>query len=62
MKNLLERIERIDPEAARYIREDAPRLDSYRESSDLLGLFLWNLTPQGGVYWADIYNTLDYQD
>ena len=52
---LVEAVEKIDQEAAKYLRENVEY--DYKDG-DIASLFPWDLTPQGQDYWMDIYEKL----
>jgi hypothetical protein len=63
MTTLIEKIEKIDPEAAEYLRGDAHKLESFVSNINYLtGIMSWCETPQGWDYWNDIRNILDAQE
>ena len=59
---MIERIRVLDPEAAEYIENEAPVLESYDKNGiTLLGLFLFSETPQGFEYWNNLNERLFYE-
>jgi hypothetical protein len=56
--DLIERVRKIDSEAADYMEEEAPKLCDFNESNVLWDCFIWMHTPQGTDYWADISDKL----
>lgn len=63
MKSQLEKIRKIDAEAAEYIENEViPRyggFDYLKPGNSLLSHFIWSLTPQGRDYWFDIWEKLN---
>lgn len=57
--HLCERVSAIDPEAGKYLREDAPKLGSFVPSGNLLAIFFGQDTPQGVGFWDRIYDLLE---
>lgn len=55
---LCDRVEVIDKEAARYMREEAPMLDSFDGCSILNDSFVWKETPHGYNYWSKLEKAL----
>lgn len=62
---LCERVEKLDPEAAKYMREEAPKLPRFaylpedtEPVADLSSAFEWGRTPQGHEYWKSIKDRL----
>lgn len=49
--NLIERVRKIDPEAAEYLSGPAREVESFNPWGEIDGLFLWKNTPQGPKYW-----------
>lgn len=58
LAELIGRIEKIDPEAAQWMRDNTSWI---RGRSRLSQAFLWEKTPQGHWYWASIAHELDEQ-
>ncbi|MCK5602598.1 hypothetical protein KAR91_12030 [Candidatus Pacearchaeota archaeon] len=59
MKRLILSVEKIDPEAAKYLREEAPlRGDFVATTGHLDRAMGWDLTPQGWEFWNKIYQQL----
>lgn len=56
-KNLCRRIDRIDKEAAQYVRKHSDYPDS--DSPELSNAFIFEHTPQGHNYWVNICEILD---
>ena len=52
---LVEAVEGIDQEAAKYLRENVKYED---KDGDLGCLFMWDSTPQGYACWVNIYEKL----
>ena len=75
MKNLIESVRKIDPEAADYLEkevqpryaEDDPKfykmIEGKRVEKDnlelLSDLFIWEITPQKRQFWFEIFGQLD---
>lgn len=58
-KELIDKVEKINPEAAEYLRTEVPKLPSFNAGrKDLITLFLWNDSPQGREYWNNIWKQL----
>lgn len=62
---LCDRVEKLDPEAAKYMREEAPKLPQFayfpedtEPLADLSKAFMWESTTQGGPFWGKIYRSL----
>lgn len=55
---LVAKVHAIDPKAAGWLYNEAPRLPGFKATGDLRGCLTWDDTPQGGLYWADIAETL----
>lgn len=55
---LCDRVEAIDKEAARYMREEAPMLDSFDGCGILNDSFVWKETPHGYNYWSKLEKAL----
>lgn len=67
MKNLIEAVKKIDPEAAGYLEKEVkPRYDDfpdklkafekYTDMRDLLcSVFIWGESPQGNKFWKNIF-------
>jgi len=59
---LIKQVSKINKEASEYIKDEAPKLDSYTEfSANLMGMFFWDETPQKYKYWNDIHKELTKQ-
>jgi hypothetical protein len=62
---LIERVRKIDAEAAEYLERDAPQTAYYAcygpddDRVTLENVMLWNSTPQGREYWSEINNKLN---
>jgi len=62
---LCDRVEEIDPEASRFLRELAPRMtkeqhdNAFSYCNSLTGCFAWSKTPQGHEYWMNINRKLE---
>ena len=53
-------VEKLDPVAAKYMREEAPKLRTFcqleeSECCALPGVFTWAETPQGQGFWSGLY-------
>ena len=58
--DLCDRVEKIDAEAARYMRSDAClALSLHCQHHCLTGAFRWSATPQGSDFWARIAYELE---
>lgn len=55
---LCDRVELIDKEAARYMREEAPMLDSFNNDGPLIESFNWEEPPHGYNYWSKLEKAL----
>lgn len=55
---LCDRVEVIDKEAARYMREEAPMLDSFNNDGPLIESFNWAEPPHGYNYWSKLEQAL----
>lgn len=55
---LIDAVREIDKEAADYLEFEAPKLRDWSPSRNLSGVMYWKETPQGGRYWANIYDDL----
>jgi hypothetical protein len=55
---LCKKVERIDAKAAKYLREEAPKLESFMMIGILTLCFHWIETPQGWEYWNTISQSL----
>lgn len=55
---LCDRVEAIDKEAARYMREEAPMLDSFNNDGPLIESFNWAEPPHGYNYWSKLEKSL----
>lgn len=55
---LCDRVEAIDKEAARYMREEAPTLDSFDGCGILNDSFVWKESPYGFGYWSKLEQAL----
>lgn len=58
---LCDRVEALNPVAAMYMREEAPKLNSFSAKDKLTVVFNWSSTPQGSDYWADLSRRLAAQ-
>lgn len=64
LKRLIRAIKKIDPEAAKYIKETVlPRYQANgnKPPNDLPGLFFWRDSPQGNQYWRNIFFKLEIE-
>lgn len=57
-KGLIERVRRIDRQAAEYLENEAPSLMWFLYDAKLGRCFLWCETPQGHDYWERINELL----
>jgi hypothetical protein len=58
--DLVERVSRIDKDAAEYILNRAPtECKPFNYVSELGGAFVWDKTPQGQKYWQEINRKLE---
>jgi hypothetical protein len=55
LEELLQRIERLDPAAAAYVRE---RNGSSPTAQEVIHLFTWSATPQGEEYWRALHRRI----
>jgi len=58
---LLRRLRKIDPEAADWLRDEAPKLGkeiNYTDGWRLGMIMIWHSTPQGHDYWAKLARLL----
>ena len=58
-EDLCKRVEKIDPEAAEYMRGEAKKLPDFSEYSNINDCFYWINTPQGFNYWWGIEEKLN---
>jgi len=58
-EELCNRVEKIDKDAADYMRGDARNIDCFAESDDISACFEWERTAQGWQYWKNIEDLLD---
>lgn len=63
LSELIKRVEAIDPEAAEYVKNEAPKLQGYdcrnHEDHALNTLFAWEDTPQGANFWLELHELID---
>jgi len=59
-QELCYRVERIDPDAAEYLRGEGRTLSGFTTSGDLREVFLWEATKQGREYWQRIQKELEW--
>jgi len=57
-EELIANVQKIDPSAAEYLQTEAQKLPDFSPSSDLLGVFYWDNSPQGHDYWSAICRQL----
>ena len=58
--DLCSRVAAFDPEAAAWLRTEAPNLPSFASCApDLWGVMLWEETPQGHVFWHKLARRMD---
>ena len=55
---LTDRVEKIDKDAAEYLRKAPNELKCFRYYGKLNCCFVWADTPQGHTYWENIYKKL----
>lgn len=55
---LIDRVAKIDIQAAMYLRYDAQNLELFGHDGDISHVMYWADTPQGFDYWADIADKL----
>ena len=63
-KELCERVDKINPEAAKWMLEEAPKAklqNGFAPYEDLYKCFVWDETPQGWAYWRAIDTALKEQ-
>lgn len=64
LKTLIKKVRKIDANAAKYLEDEAPLLNSYahtivkRRDLALNQLFVWSEAPQGGAYWKAIHESI----
>lgn len=51
---LIHEVERVDPEAGKYLRKEAWEREDFSPVAFLSGCFVWRKTPQGHEYWRDL--------
>lgn len=52
---LCDKVEKLDPAAARYMRDPATQLkEDFSYKGDLMACFIWGETPQGHAYWSQL--------
>lgn len=51
---LIAEVEKINPEAAEYMRTDARNINGFKENGDLDSCFVFDVTRQGFDYWEDV--------
>jgi len=59
---LLRRLRKIDPKAADWLRDEAPKLGekiNYADYYSLDGIMIWDCTPQGQAYWSKLSAKLE---
>ena len=54
-KSLVAKVRKVNREAANWLRDEAPKMDSFYPSSRLLYAFVWRDSPQGHEYWSDVF-------
>ena len=68
--DLCSRVEKLDPEAAKYMREGAQELESFAGTQERWGaggsvgdsvdqIFEWDAAPQGFRYWNNIHTRIE---
>lgn len=55
---LCERVRKINPKAARWMLNEAPKQPSFKARGDLFECFTWSSTPQTTVFWYQMYERL----
>jgi hypothetical protein len=53
------RVSLIDKDAAKYLRNEAPKMGVFSYSGNIRRAFVWSHTPQGTLYWRDIFVALN---
>ena len=56
--NLVDRVRKIDENAADYLLYEAPHLPGFADYPKLCSVFAWTETPQGHAYWENIAQQL----
>lgn len=62
---LCDRVEKLDPEAAKYMREEAPKTERFNGGPEYAGIcylemvFKFSETPQGCEFWWKLVDRLD---
>lgn len=54
-KELCNAVEKIDRDAAEWLRNDAKDFSGFREHDNLIHCFIWADSPQGHDYWENIH-------
>ena len=55
---LVNKVKKVDKEAAKYLREEAPKLKDFGLGKNLSWCFIWEDTPQGHKYWQRVEEAL----
>ena len=55
---LVEKVRKIDEDAAEFLLHEVPKMESWVDVGDLASCFLWKASPQRRLYWANIDETL----
>jgi hypothetical protein len=58
-EKLIERVRKINSDAAKYLETEAKDLPNFMEVDDLCCVMEWKLTPQGHDYWSSINKILE---
>ena len=64
VNELIKKVRKIDPAAADYLENDAPKLKTYAGSGEvsLRSIMTWKETKQGHWYWSEINNKIEEQE
>ena len=54
-KSLVAKVRKVNREAANWLRDEAPKMDSFIPTSSLSYAFEWDASPQGDEYWSNIF-------
>ena len=57
-ERLIKKVAKIDEEAAKFLKEEMPKLPGFIDCGSLGGVIHWSDTPQGHSYWQEIDMTL----
>lgn len=58
-KSLVAKVRKVNREAANWLRDEAPKMDSFIPASRLSYAFEWDASPQGHEYWSYIFEKID---